>query len=165
MKRSFMALVAIATFSISAVAQRGGHGGGPPIGGGMGPSHSMGNPNNTQGQPKSHDQQQQPSDLGKKSPDEILSNNTKLSSNLEKLLPKGVTAQQACSGFKNLGQCVSAIHVAHNLDIPFDQLKDKLTGANPESLGKAIQQLKPDADAKAEAKKGQKQADHDLRES
>jgi hypothetical protein len=97
---------------------------------------------------------------GKQSPDDVLSKNTKLSSNLDKLLPEGMTAQQACSGFKNLGQCVAAIHVSHNLDIPFNDLKSKVTGGD--DLGKAIQGLKPDADAKAETKKAKKQADADL---
>jgi len=168
MKRSFILLLFVTTFSASALAQRGGgHGGGPPMGGGMGSGNPPfgSNGNASHGQQRQKDSNQQPSDPGKKSPDEILSKNTKLASNLEKLLPKGTTAQQACSGFKNLGQCVAAIHVAHNLRIPFDQLKDKLTGSSPESLGKAIQQLKPDADAKAESKKGQKQANEDLRES
>jgi hypothetical protein len=35
-----------------------------------------------------------------------------------------------------------------NLGIPFD-LEAKMTGSNAVSLGKAIQQLKPDADSKA----------------
>jgi hypothetical protein len=102
------------------------------------------------------------SQMGKQSPDTILSRNTKLSSNLEKLLPSGMKAQEACSGFRNLGQCVAAIHVANNLNIPFADLKTKMTGDGSESLGKAIHELKPDANAKVEAKKGQKQAGDDL---
>ncbi len=73
-----------------------------------------------------------------------------------------MTAQDACSGFKNLGQCVAAIHVSHNLDIPFTDVKSKMTGTGAESLGKAIKDLKPAVDAKAESKKAQKQADQDL---
>jgi len=57
------------------------------------------------------------------------------------------------------------VHVAHNLGIPFNDLKAKLTGPDGESLGKAIHDLKPDADAKAEARKGKKQADEDMKES
>lgn len=98
--------------------------------------------------------------MGKKTPDQILSNNTKLSSNLDKLLPNGMTAQQACAGFKNLGQCVAAIHVSHNLDIPFADLKTKMTGGD--SLGKAIETLKPQVNSKAESKKANKQANADL---
>jgi len=100
---------------------------------------------------------------GKQSPDDILSKNTKLSGNLDKLLPAGMTSQQACSGFKNLGQCVSAIHVAHNLGISFSDLKTKITGG--EDLGKSIQDLKPEANAKAETKKANKQAKADINEA
>ncbi len=103
------------------------------------------------------------SSMGKQSPDTILTRDTKLSSNLEKLLPAGTTAQQACSGFKNLGQCVAAIHVANNLDIPFADLKAKITSGD--SLGKAIEALKPSANAKAESKKANKQAQADLNDS
>ncbi len=102
------------------------------------------------------------SNAGGRTPSEILTKNSKLSSNLEKLLPQGMTAQDACSGFKNLGQCVAAVHVSHNLDIPFADLKSKMTATGSESLGKAIKDLKPAADAKAESKKAQKQADQDM---
>ena len=140
--------------------------GGPPSGAGsmgssagsMGASH--GNEGGSMGSSASR-----PSDVGKQSPDTILSRDTQLNSRLEKLLPRGTSAQQACSGFKNLGQCVAAIHVAHNLNIGFDDLKAKMTGDKSESLGKAIHDLKPDANAKAEAKKGQKQANDDLSNS
>lgn len=98
-------------------------------------------------------------------PDTILERNTKLSSKLDGLLPSGTTAQQACSGFKHLGECVSAIHVSHNLGIPFEELKGKLTGSSPEKLGNAIHDLKPAADAKAETKKAHKQAKKDFSEA
>jgi hypothetical protein len=102
---------------------------------------------------------------GQKSPDQLLSQNSKLSSKLDSLLPSGTTAQQACSGFKNLGECVAAIHVSKNLGITFDDLKAKMTGASAESLGKSIHDLKPDADAKAEVAKAKKQAKEDLNSS
>jgi hypothetical protein len=96
---------------------------------------------------------------------QLLDQNTKLSSNLQKLLPAGMTTQDACSGFRNLGQCVAAIHVSHNLGISFTDLKDKMTGSNPESLGKSIHELKPDANAKTETKKAEKQAKSDMNDS
>jgi hypothetical protein len=79
----------------------------------------------------------------------------------------GKDAETACSGFQNLGPCVAAAHVAKNLDIPggFDGLTTKMTGSTSVSLGKAIQELAPDADAKAEAKKAKKQTSDDLKES
>ncbi len=105
------------------------------------------------------------SHAGQKTPDQLLTQNTKLASKLDSLLPSGTTAQQACSGFKNLGQCVAAIHVSNNLGIPFDQLKAKMTGTSPESLGSAIHDLKPDANAKSEQSKAKKQAKSDLANS
>ena len=96
---------------------------------------------------------------------ERLSDNTKLSGKLQSLLPAGTNLQQASQGFKNLGQFVAAVHVSHNLGIPFDQLKAKMTGPPAESLGKAIEQLKPTANAKAETKKANKQADQDMDDS
>jgi|SRR5581483_4854875 len=99
------------------------------------------------------------------SPKQLSNPNSKLSSNLQKLLPAGTTPQQACSGFKNLGQCVAAIHVSHNLGIQFADLKSKLTGSNSESLGKAIQALKPSSNSTAEKKKAEKQAQDDINES
>ena len=168
-------LLAIAVVcSVAAFAQHGGGrpsgaGGGPPMGmpggapsspgGGMGGSmgHAPGS-GHDMGAPDTHG-----GNMGKMTPDQALSNNPHLSSNLEKVLPNGMTAQQACSGFRNLGQCVAAAHVANNLNIPFADLKAKMTSGD--SLGKAIQTLKPDANAKAEAKKGQKQANDDMKES
>ena len=63
---------------------------------------------------------------------------------------------------------MAAAHVSHNLNIPFDQLKAKMTGPDRESLGKAIHNLKPDLDlriAEAEAKKAEKQAKDEIKKS
>jgi hypothetical protein len=91
-----------------------------------------------------------------------LASNTKLASKLQSLLPAGTNLQTAAQGFKNLGQFVAAVHVSHNLGIPFDQLKSKMQGPPSMSLGKAIQALKPTANAKAELKKAEHQAHQDL---
>ncbi len=169
--------VAVLALSSFAFAQ---HGGGRPAGAGMGAGSagmgaSMGSGTGSgmgRGAGMSGDRGNagQPGTMGSgmnsgKTPSEILTQNTKLSSNLEKLLPAGTTAQQACAGFKNLGQCVAAIHVSNNLGIPFADLKTKMTGSGSESLGKAIGDLKPTANAKSEAKKAQKQAKQDLKSS
>jgi len=45
---------------------------------------------------------------------------------------------------------------------PGPRLKDKMTGTNAVSLGKAIQELSPNANAKAEGKKANKQANQDM---
>ncbi|HEX9202187.1 MAG TPA: hypothetical protein VF865_21695 [Acidobacteriaceae bacterium] len=111
------------------------------------------------------------SNAGSSSPTTVL-DNTRLNTSLTNALSKsgisvpGGNLQSACSGFKNLGECVAAMHVAKNLDIPggFDALKSKTTGANAVSLGDAIQTLSPNANAKAESKKAGKQANHDIGE-
>ena len=105
------------------------------------------------------------SDMSHAAPGTVLSHNTAIAGKIQKLT--GQDAQTACSGFKNLGQCVAAAHVAKNLDIPggFDALKGKVTGSGAVSLGKAIEGLAPNADAKAEAKKAKKQASDDLSET
>lgn len=96
------------------------------------------------------------------------------------LLPPRTDLKRACSTFKNLGECIAAIHASHNLGLNFDCLKWDLTGVKPSgkisscpgpgdgsamSLGKAIHALKPDANAKAEAKNAQKQAHDDIKEA
>ena len=103
--------------------------------------------------------------LSQQSPDTILERNGKLSSKLDSLLPAGTTADEACTGFKNLGNCVAAIHVSHNLGIPFEDLKDKMTGSKPQKLGTAIHSLRPEVNAKAEATKAAHQARTDVDES
>jgi hypothetical protein len=68
--------------------------------------------------------------------------NAKLEQKLKLLLPAGTNMNDAAKGFKNWGQFVAAVHVAHNLNISFTQLKAKMTGTTPMSLGQAIQAVK-----------------------
>lgn len=96
------------------------------------------------------------------SPAEVLSKNAKLAAKLEPLLPPGTNLNEAASGFKKLGQFVAALHASRNLGIPFDQLKSKLVGKDKESLSKALEELSPAANTKAELKKVSKQTDADL---
>jgi hypothetical protein len=94
-----------------------------------------------------------------------LAHNSALSARLQPLLPSGTNLQTAASGFKNLGQFVAAVHVSHNLKIPFDQLKAKMTGSNPESLGRAVQDLEPNLSQKTlktDVKTAERQAKQDL---
>lgn len=171
MKNWTILLILSAALTTTALAQRGGgHGN---AGGAMG-SSTMGAGRmggNDMGATMSRDARENGSpgaygspsrSMASQPPETALTKSPRLSSNLGKLLPSGMTAQEACSGFKNLGQCVAAIHVSHNLGIPFSDLKAKMTGTGSESLGKAIQTLKPTANSKAEAKKGKKQANQDL---
>jgi hypothetical protein len=152
--------IAIVTVTLSlaipSFAQRSHPGGGPPAGRGPGSDSSM---NGSHGNAATH------SDMSHASPSEVLSHNTAIAAKIKALT--GKDAATACDGFKNLGQCVAAAHVAKNLDIPggFDALKAKVTGTGAVSLGKAIQGFKPDADAKAEVKKANKQSDEDMMEA
>ena len=129
-----------------------------------GPGGSHG-PSAMHGSSSMHGSTQGGSQGGQKTAGQLLTQNTKLASKLQSLLPAGTDLQTAASGFKNLGQFVAAVHVSHNLGIPFDQLKAKMIGPPSESLGKAIQQLQPAANAKAAVKTAQKQADQDLESS
>jgi hypothetical protein len=75
-------------------------------------------------------------------------------------VPAGMSAQQACAGFKGVRQCATALHAAQNLDIVFADLKSKLTAG--ERLTAAVKELKPGVDAKAEVQKAEQQAGMDL---
>lgn len=97
-----------------------------------------------------------------------VSQNAGLSAHLQPLLPAGATLSGAAAGFRNQGQFISALHVSHNLNIPFDQLKAKMTGNDPVSLGKAIQELRPDLNDKTvkdNTKLADRQAERDLEQS
>jgi len=112
-----------------------------------------------------------------KTMDQILTKNAKLSDKIALLT--GESAQQACSGFKNLGQCVAAAHVSKNLRVSFACLKSDMTGSAPASgstcpagtgtkatsLGKSIQTLSPNTNGKSAAKQGEQQASQDLKDS
>jgi hypothetical protein len=132
-------------------------------------------------------------EAGKKAPDQLLNQNTKLTDNLSTLLNKmglktvngtPLTPQQACQNFKNLGQCVAAIHVANNLGINFNALActelgtkiassssssiacpSTVTNTSRMSLGAAIDALKPGTDGKTEAQKAVIQANQDVKGS
>lgn len=93
-----------------------------------------------------------------------IQRNPELSEKLQSLLPKAgpnSTLAGAAMGFRNEGQFIAALHVSHNLNVPFDQLKAKMTGDPPMSLGKAIHGLNPnmpEKDVDKEVDKAQKEA-------
>ena len=160
MKRCTLILFTLTALACGApsFAQRGAHpGGGPPPG--RGPDAS------SPGTAAHGNTATSTSDMAHSSPSEVLSHNTAIAGKIKSLT--GQDATTACNGFKNLGQCVAAAHVAKNLDIPggFDALKAKVTGTGAVKLGKAIQDLAPNADAKAETKRANQQASDDLKES
>lgn len=97
-----------------------------------------------------------------------LQNNSQLASNLQANLPSGTNLKTASAGFESVGDFVSAVNVSHNLEIPFDQLKSKVTGPDAVSLGKAIHELRPDISSKEanqDAKESQRQAKEQIRAS
>jgi hypothetical protein len=104
----------------------------------------------------------------------------KLTLQLQALLPPRTTLKDACATFKSLDDCVAALHVSRNLKIKYNCLKWDLTAARPSgdvksceapprdralTLSKAIHVLKPDADAKAEAKSAERRAREDIKDA
>jgi hypothetical protein len=96
------------------------------------------------------------------------------------LLPANTDVKSACQNFKSLDACVAALHVSHNLGLDFNCLKSDVTGVQTSadmsgckgtpgtkimSLNSAIRAMKPEANAKAEAKNAEKQARDDLKEA
>ena len=66
-------------------------------------------------------------------------------------LPAGTNIHDASQGFKNWGQFVAAVNASNNHNIPFADLKAKMTGiapgstvptTSPMSLGQALQSFK-----------------------
>ncbi len=171
MKRilSFLALLSMALFAsgASVLAQHGQGGGKPPSppsqGQGQGHGSQAAPPRSNSAQPDTNRGRSEQSGQPRKTVSEQLAKNQKLASHVQGVLPPGTDMQKASSGFKNLGDFVSAAHVSKNLGIPFDQLKGTMVGPPQKSLGQAIHQLKPDADSKAEANKARKQADKAIR--
>ena len=99
-----------------------------------------------------------------KTPGVLLAQNKKLSDKLNNLLrqqdPPLTDMQVASQGFTNLGELFTAVHISHNLGIPFDQLKTAVQTKG--SLDKAIHLLKPDADVEGQARQAVLQALDDL---
>jgi hypothetical protein len=55
----------------------------------------------------------------------------KLASELQAILPSKTKLEDACTGFRQLSECVAALHVSHNLKIKFNCLKWDVTGTQP----------------------------------
>jgi len=163
--RWLLSAAAIAAFAATPALAQHGHSGSTPGGthGSSSSMHGSDHSSSTHGDSDAdHGSGHDSTHSGQNSVSERLTSNTKLASKLQGLLPPGTDLQAAAAGFKNLGQFVAAVHVSHNLGIPFDQLKAKMTGEGAESLGKAIHELKPDVNAKAETKKAEAEAHEDM---
>jgi hypothetical protein len=79
---------------------------------------------------------------------------------LAALVPSDMSATEACSGFKTMSACATALHAAHNVGISFKDLKNRMIRG--ERLGAAIRDLKPGADVRAEVSRAEEQARADL---
>jgi hypothetical protein len=183
-KLNFAALsLAVFLYSGSAFAQHA-HGGGAGTGAGAagsGMGNSMGNSmgHSSMGSANSSSPHGAPNTTGssqKPTVNDILTKNPAIGDKIT-ALTGATSAADACAGFKNLGQCVAAAHVAKNLDGGnFYCLRQAMTGTaapggttcsttGSMSLGKAIQTLYPQTNASTESKKGQSQANQDMKSS
>ncbi len=96
------------------------------------------------------------------------------------ILPHDLELQDACSSFKELADCVASLRVSRTLQIDFSCLKWDVTGMKPKpvadscagpaggkamDLYRAIDLLKPDADAKGEAKNALRRAREDIKDA
>lgn len=97
----------------------------------------------------------------------------KLDDELQSLLPKRADVKDVCSAFKTVEDCVAALHASHNVGVRFECLKWNITAVKPGSgtkgcaepeydrpltLERAIREVKPDADARFEAKRAVRKA-------
>lgn len=79
---------------------------------------------------------------------------------LASVLPNGMSSKEACEGFPSEDECAVALHTAHNLNLPFDQLKQRVTAGS--KLEAAVQELKPDVDAQGAVQRARQQARADM---
>ena len=87
-----------------------------------------------------------------------------LSSRVKTLLPPRSTLSDTAMGFKNEKHFIAAMHLSQNLNIPFDQIKTRMTGEHHMSLQDALRDLRPETtkgEIKAEVNTAEKQAKAD----
>jgi hypothetical protein len=93
-----------------------------------------------------------------------LTDNPALTTRLKDFCPMDTDLGLMAADFRTLGQFVSAVHVSHNLGIPFETLKAKMI-TDEMSLGEAIKSWKDEmstTEVNAEIKKAEEQAKEDL---
>lgn len=84
-----------------------------------------------------------------------------LAENLLKLLPSGTDLKLAATGFRTLGEFVTAAHASSYLAISFDALKTRIIAGD--AIGAAIEALRPEVDGFVEARRARTLAREDLR--
>jgi hypothetical protein len=183
--KAALILIAGVLMATSAMAQGKGNGKAGGIGG-AGFGASMGGPSgNSTIRPKAVSMKVNSgsgSAPGAKSPVTLLDQNTKLENKLSSFFPDGTDLSKEAAGFKNLGQFVSAVHVSHNLGIPFENLKcselgtaaateagstcsPSITNSTPLPLSKTIQALHPGVKPEQAIQEANNQSEKDLQES
>jgi len=96
------------------------------------------------------------------------------------ILVQDKNLQDVCSAFKYLDECVASLRVSRSLKIEFTCLKWDVTGVKPKpvadscagpsggkamSFHRAIDLLKPDSNARAEAKEALRKAHDDIKDA
>jgi len=69
--------------------------------------------------------------------------NPAIASRIQPLLPTGMSLREAATGFRSQAEFLEAVHVSHNLDVPFDRVKIEMTAGGSHSLTQAIYALRP----------------------
>jgi hypothetical protein len=122
------------------------------------------------------------SKTGDDSRDANSERNKKLTARLQAsgVLAADANVADSCATFKVLSDCLAALHASHSLALDFNCVKSDMTGVQSSadmsackgpkgdkgvSLSKAIQLIKPDADAKAAVKNAEQQAKQDLQDT
>jgi len=165
--------LAFCLYATIALAQHG-HAGG--MGGGMGHSSTAASDHgnsNAGGNRSAH----------QASVSSVLSKNPAIGDKIVALTGDQKGAADACTGFKNLGQCVATAHVSKNLSgLNFYCMRLAMTGTpvpsgqnitcnlpsnfkGPVSLGKAIQTFDPKANSGSETKKANTETQQDMKGS
>ena len=169
--------LAVFLYATTALAQHG-HAGG--MGGGVGSANSMGHASQNE---SNHGSSGTSAPTSTQKISHVLAKNPVIGQKIVDLTGDSKGAADACTGFKNIGQCIAAAHVSKNISgLNFYCMRLAMTGtALPPnsniscnlpstfkpgvSLGKAIQTFDPQADTKAETKKATTESQQDLKNS
>ncbi|SRR5258708_7220322 len=99
---------------------------------------------------------------------------------VQEILPQDKNLQDACSAFKYLDDCVASLRVSRSLKVDFSCLKWDVTGVKPKpvadscagpaggkamGLYRAIDLLKPESNARTEAKEALRKARDDIKDA
>jgi hypothetical protein len=69
--------------------------------------------------------------------------NPAIAARIQPLLPSGMGLREAVVGFRNQAEFLEAVHVSHDLDIPFHRVKLEMTAGPRHPLADTIHALRP----------------------